>query len=244
MLIFIVTIVCLGLMIVFWVAGRNSPRPNLREIRAFARLRRALGMSVEAGTRLHVSVGSGGLQDLPAGAGFIGLAVLERVTRMASVSDRPPMTTAGDPGLAILSGDSMNSALRSMGNEAQFEPTNARLTGLTPFSFAAGAMPVISDEQVAANVLTGHFGGEVALLTEAGERKNSLVIAGSDDLPGQAVLYAAAEEPLIGEELYASGAYLGSGPMHIASLRAQDVLRWILIAGLLGLAVARLVGVL
>jgi len=47
------------------------------------------------------------------------------------------------------------------------------------------------------------------------------------------VLFAAAQEPLIGEELYAAGAYLKSGPIHIASLRAQDVLRWVLIFAIL-----------
>jgi hypothetical protein len=43
------------------------------------------------------------------------------------------------------------------------------------------------------------------------------------------VLYATAHEPLIGEELYAGGAYLQAGLAHEASLRAQDTVRWILV---------------
>ena len=39
---------------------------------------------------------------------------------------------------------------------------------------------------------------------------------------------------LIGEELYASGAYTQAGRMHIASLRAQDVMRWLLVAVIVG----------
>jgi hypothetical protein len=38
---------------------------------------------------------------------------------------------------------------------------------------------------------------------------------------------------LIGEELYAVGAYLKTGPIHIASLRAQDLLRWVIILAIL-----------
>jgi hypothetical protein len=48
-------------------------------------------------------------------------------------------------------------------------------------------------------------------------------------------------EPLIGEELFAAGAYIEAGPLHAASLRVQDILRWliiiiILVGGLLKMA--------
>jgi hypothetical protein len=42
-------------------------------------------------------------------------------------------------------------------------------------------------------------------------------------------MYAAAHDPLIGEELFAGGAYLDVNPMHEASLHAQDVARWIIV---------------
>jgi hypothetical protein len=38
---------------------------------------------------------------------------------------------------------------------------------------------------------------------------------------------------LIGEELYAASAYLKAGPAHYATLSAQDVLRWVLVAAIL-----------
>jgi hypothetical protein len=56
-------------------------------------------------------------------------------------------------------------------------------------------------------------------------------------------LYATAQEPLIGEELYAAGAYLQAGPLHISSLRAQDILRWVLAAIILGGAILKFLGV-
>jgi len=56
-------------------------------------------------------------------------------------------------------------------------------------------------------------------------------------------LYAAAQDPLIGEELFASGAYVGAGPSHEASLHVQDVLRWLVILAILVGALLRMVGV-
>ena len=69
-------------------------------------------------------------------------------------------------------------------------------------------------------------------------------MGGTDNLTGQAILFAAAKEPLIGEETYAGGAYLGAGPMHLASLYAQDILRWIIIGLILIGAILKLFGVL
>ena len=75
----------------------------------------------------------------------------------------------------------------------------------------------------------GNFGVEAALLTEAAERTNTFTLAASDNLVAQAVLYATAQEPLIGEELYAAGAYMDAGSVHSASLTVQDILRWLII---------------
>ena len=238
----VIVIIFAGLMIIFAAAGRNFSGRNLREIRAFSRLRRSVGLAVEAGTRLHISLGRGGILGPQNGSALVGLAMVDRITRAASISDRPPLTTSGDSLLSILSQDTMRSTYRAMGVEHQYVPDSAQLTGLTPLSYAAGTMPVIRDEKVSANVLAGHFGSEIGLLAEAGERGGSITIAGTDTLPGQAVLFAASQEPLIGEELFAGGAYLSAGTFHAASLRAQDVFRWLLIAVILVGSLARFLG--
>jgi hypothetical protein len=126
----------------------------------------------------------------------------------------------------------------------RYDPTAGRLTGLTPFSYAAGALPAMRDENVSANVLIGNFGVEVALLTDAAQRKDTFSLAGSDNLAAQAVLYASAQEPLIGEEVYATGAYIGAGRLHQASLLTQDILRWLLILGILVGTLLKLAGIL
>ncbi|MBK9600351.1 MAG: hypothetical protein IPO36_00670 [Anaerolineales bacterium] len=91
--------------------------------------------------------------------------------------------------------------------------------------------------------MLGHFGPEAALLAEASDRENITVIGASDDLAGQAVLFANTQDALIGEELFAAGAYLGAGASHTASLTVQDILRWTIIVALLGGAFAKLAGI-
>ena len=216
-------------MIFFATVGRSYAQRNLREIPAYLKLRRGVGLAVEAGKRLHISLGHGGISGVRGASTLLGLSVLQRIAHAASISDRPPVATSGEATQAVLSQDTLQSTYRSLGEEEQYEPTSGQLSGLTPFSYAAGAIPVIYDQQVSLNILTGHFGSEVALITDAAERSGSTSLGGSDNLSAQAVLYSTADNSLVGEELYVAGAYIQAGPLHMASLRAQDIIRWVLI---------------
>jgi hypothetical protein len=222
---------------------RRSPAA-LRSIAAYEQLNRAVGLAVENGTRLHVSLGRGNLLAARGASALAGLSMLRRLSERTSVSDNPPVVTSGDPSLAILSQDTLQSGYRAAGAEDQYRFTTGRLAGLTPFSFAAGTASTIHDENVSANVFIGDFGPESALITEAAERSNSMLIAASDNLAAQSVFYASSQEPLIGEELFASGAYVGAGASHDASLNVQDLLRWLIILGILVGSLLKFAGVI
>ncbi|HBX70922.1 MAG TPA: hypothetical protein DEH25_16470 [Chloroflexi bacterium] len=239
---FVFILIFFGLMMLFVVSGRSRPGVNLRQIPAFTKLRRAIGLAVEAGSRLHVSIGRGGVIGTQSASAFVGLSMLERLAGSASTGDKPPIATSGDGVLGVLAQDTLQGTYRRIGLGEQFDPTSSQVVGLTPFSFAAGTIPLVSDKKTGANILAGSFGSEVALITDAGERSGNLTLAGTDNLPAQSIIYATADEPLIGEELYAGGAYLNVGPLHEASLQAQDVLRWSLVAVILLGTIAKLFG--
>ena len=234
----------LGLMLLFGIGKLSQSRRRLREIPAFLRLKRAIGLAVESGQRLHISLGYGGVDGPQGAAGLVGLSVIQKVSRAASISDKPPITTSGEAALAILSQDVMHASYSAVNAENRYDASLGQLTGLTPLSFTAGVLPAIYDQQVSVNMLLGSFGSEVGLLADAAERTGSLTIGGSDNLPAQAVLFASTKEPLVGEELFAGGAYLQVNPMHSSSLLAQDVLRWVLIGFIIVGAVLKLAGVL
>lgn len=231
------------LMAVFAYIHRRSPL-SFRNIRAFSRIRRATSLVVEDGTRLHISLGNGSVLT-PAGASALaGLTLLRRLGEITSLSDRPPIATTGSGVLNLLAQDTLRTAHEAVTIDQPFEMNNARLVGFTPLAYVAGVMPAIRDEKISTNVLVGNYGPEVGLLTEAADRQNAAVIAASDSLTAQAVLYATAAEPLVGEELFASGAYVQAGAFHAASLVVQDLLRWFIILALVGSAVLKLAGLL
>jgi len=222
---------------------RNAPA-RMREIPAFTRLYRMLGLSVEDGTRLHVSLGSSGLLDSRGGSALAGLAMLRIISERSSVRDMPVVASAGDPALGLLTQDTIQAGYEAAGASEAYIPTTGRVTGFSPFGYAAGAMHITPNENVSANILVGHFGSEAALLTEASDRENVVMIGASDSLAGQAILFANTQDVLIGEELFAAGAYLNAGASHAASLTVQDILRWLIILGLLAGSFAKFAGLI
>ncbi len=238
-----VAIVLLGVGLIFFFGVIQRNRGGLRPIQSFTRLSRALGLAVEEGKRLHISIGKSGIHHQEGAASLAGLSTLERVAQLSIVSDNPPLATSGDPQLAILSQDTLKAAYRSNNALEQHDADRGRLTGITPFSYVAGVLPIVHDENISAHILVGNFGPEIALVNEAAERENAFTLAATDSMPAQAVLYAAAQEPLIGEELFAVPAYLQANPFHLASLRTQDVLRWVISGLIVAGCVLKILGI-
>ena len=236
-------LVILAAGLLFFLAFRQrKTMPKLRSIPALARLYRAVGLSVEDGTRLLIGLGNTSLLTGHAGAPLAGLGMLRQLTERTSLSDQPPLAVAGEAPLALLAQDTLEAGYQAAGAGEYYQPTTGRVVGLTPFSAAAGTIPILGDENVSAAVFMGHFGVEAGLLAEAAERDHALAVGSSDDLAGQAVWFAAAPEALIGEELFAASAYIGGTPVQTASLTVQDILRWVIIAALLLASGLKLLG--
>jgi hypothetical protein len=239
----IIVLLTAGLMLIFSIPRLRRERRAFRAIPAMQRLRRAIGLAVEDGTRLHISIGKASIFSPTNASALVALSTLERVAQLSLVSDRPPVATSGDGTLNILSQDTLQAAYRMANASEQFDPERGRLTGATPLSYTAGALPVMRDERVSTNILVGNFGPEVALMADASDQQGAFTLGASDALAAQAALYAVSEESLIGEELFALPAYLNAGILHQSSLRAQDVLRWIIVVVIILAAALAVAGI-
>jgi hypothetical protein len=130
----------------------------------------------------------------------------------------------------LLAQDTLRNVYARQNALARYDPFSSQVPGLTPISFGAAQTTLQKDEAVAGTILIGSVGAEAVLLAEAGQRQGVTTLAGSDNPTTQALLFATTDHPLIGEDLFAGGAYVGCAPAHIGSLQAQDVIR-LLIGG-------------
>lgn len=223
---------------------RSKYPPTFRKIPAIGKLRRAVGLSVEDGSRIHLTTGSADLTDPSNTSALVGLSSLHRLGQLSSTSDQPPVCSSGNGGFALLSKDVLRVVSEETNTRELFNPDHGQLTGISPFTYAVGALEMVKDPAVSTNVIVGNFGPEVGFLSIASEEKGAFTLAASDSITAQSIFMATTKDVLLGEELYAIPAYMAYNPVHLASLKTEDLLRWLVAAALIGVSILKLLGIL
>lgn len=236
----LIILTMLALILFFVRRMKAGHEIHLRHIPALDSLPQLMSQAVESGQEIHVSLGTGGITDTTAATTLAGLAVLDYLAERGCGSGAPPVVTVADPMVLAAAQDSLRRAYRRHHRPQDYSGTQVEMVAPQPVIYALGASTRLDPRDTAANLMFGSFGSEALLLAEPGAQRGITQLAGTDDPQAMATLQAAADDSVIGEELYAVPAYLSRIPAHVASLRAQDVLRiavaaLILIASLLAL---------
>lgn len=223
-------------VIVTQFARRRRDLVALRAIPAYDALPLWVGASIEADRPLHVSLAGVGIGGSSTLLTLAGNELYHQTANRAAIGDRPPLLTASDPSAIPLVYGTLRRAYADrgrldraqLGGAVRWYPTGPR-----SLAFAAALTATLGDEQPFGSLLMGSFGSELALVLDAAARRHQATIATSDQPEGQAVAFALADHPLIGEEIFTAGAYLGGDASQIGSVVTLDVLRWLLIVGIL-----------
>jgi hypothetical protein len=218
---------------------------SLRSIPAYDATREGLAVAAETGRAVHTSPGSGGVGalGLTTASTLAGMGLVESMARVSAITGAPVQSTTNDAIAYALTDNALRRGYSRAGWSFEEAGGGARfLTHNDPLAYVAGAAEVVERNKVSHAVMAGQFGPEVLFLTEAHRRSGALQIAGASNPEAIALLAITADHILIGEEIFASGAYLERRLSHIASLLAQDGLRWVVV--LLVVALFILVNVL
>jgi hypothetical protein len=216
---------------------RRSAFP-LRAIAAYDAIPLLIGESVESARPILVSFGGAGVGGLRTALALASAEIVLQTARRAAISTTAPIITGSDPSFLPLAGGALMRGYAERGRLDRVSPTSLRwvpaLSGTTgSLAFAAALTGMIGAERVSGSILVGSYGAEIALILDAGNRRGRSTVAGSENLIGQAVAYGLADAPLIGEEQFAAGAYLGDEAASLASAVAIDTLRWLLVGGMI-----------
>jgi|SRR5436190_1808075 len=225
------------------VQGRQF---TLRQIPGYDAAREGLSRAAETGRALHTSPGTGGVRASGAttASTLAGMAIVESMAHASAITGAPVQATTNDAIAFALTENAVRRGYQRAGWSMERESGGARfLTHDDPLAYVAGAAEVVYQQKASHAVIAGHFGSEVLFLLEAQRRSGANQIAGATDRQAIALMFLGADHTLIGEEVFASGAYLERRKPHIASLLAQDGLRWIVILAIIaGFIVANILG--
>jgi len=219
---------------------RAGKAGHLRSVPGLEELSSLVGRSAETGHPLHVSVGVAGVGGLATAETWAGLTVLNELANEAAACDTPLIVTVSDPTILPLAQDLLWRAYQRNANPEGYQPTQVRFVAPEPLAYAAGVAGILQRESLTANIMLGDFGDEYLLMGEAGAQQGIRQIAGTTDPNTLPFVYATSDEALIGEEIFAGGAYTTKLPIQVASLLAEDWARWVVVAGIVVLAVLRI----
>lgn len=216
---------------------------GLRPLRGFVTLNNQVGRAVESGRRVHFGLGRAGLNSATSPTSLAALSALEHLAKDGCASDVPPLVTVGNGTLLPAAQDQLRGAYNEANRSGHYSNTMAEFVspGTSPMTYAAGVSDIVQHNNVGSNLLMGHFGPEIGIVLEAASRQDMDQIVGSDDPVALAVGRAMSDDVLIGEELFAAGAYLTGSPSQIASLQVQDLLRILVGVVILLVAIFRLI---
>jgi len=234
----------------YWAVKRGV-QISLRPIAGFTAIKGLVGRSAEAGQPIHLSIGTSGIGGGLTADTTAGLYVLDYIAEQGAISASPPIVTCANPTALPVAQDVMRRAYHEQGRSDEFNSARARLVAPAlfdpaeqnaAFAYAAGVMELIDRDKLAANVMVGRFGDEFLLMGEKGAQHQLAQIGGTSDARVLPFVNATMTHSLVGEEIYAAGAYLSAKPAHLSSLLAQDILRWLLVAFVIGAILLRTLG--
>ncbi len=222
-----ILLVFLPLFVVFTARGKAGYRFGLRPIPLYSRIRQLASHATESGSPLQVSLGSGQIGSEATPEAAMALTVFDYVARHAATCAQPIHGVSGDATLMAAAQGVLQNARQESGYPENYAGRECTFYGPDPLAYAAGAAGTFGADNHLALIALGEFGAEGLWLSEALADQATTRMGGTSDPSAAALMAASLDEAVIGEDVYAAGAYLHR-PSHLGSLAAQDILRLVI----------------
>jgi hypothetical protein len=213
------TLFFIGLVIYFIRVSSRGKELYVRRISGIDALDETIGRSVELGRPISFTTGLTGVGPLL----YACLGVLHYVAKRAARFGSRLLIPSTDPEAMAMTEAVIQTAYREERRFNNYDPSLIRFLSGEQFAFASGYMGLMHRENVGSAFLFGSFAAESLILAEAGVQVGAVQVAGSASPEQVPFFVTTCDYTLIGEELFAAGAYLSRDPVQVASLRAQDL---------------------
>jgi len=206
-------------VILFIEKARADRNLYIRRIAGLNAIDEAVGRATELGKKvLYIP----GIMSIDENQTIASLAVLAHVARMTAryatdldVPNKDPLTFAS-------ARETVKEAYTLEGRPDLYQESMVHYVTYDQFAFTAAVSGIMVRERPAANFLIGSFYAESLLLAETGQASGAIQIAGTAEVAQLPFFVCACDYTLIGEELYAAGAYLSRQPAMLGSIKGQD----------------------
>jgi len=208
------------LVLTFISMARRGGNLFIRKIAGLNAIDEAVGRATELGKKvLYVP----GISSIDENQTIASLAVLGHVARMTARYNTELDVPNKDPLTFVAARETVREAYAEEGRPDLFTESMVHYVTYDQFAYTASVSGIMMREKPAANFLIGSFYAESLLLAETGQTSGAIQIAGTAEVAQLPFFVCACDYTLMGEELYAAGAYLSREAAQLGSIKGQDI---------------------
>ncbi len=216
-------IIMLSVWYYFERAKRGKP-PTVRRLPGMDAIDEAVGRAVEMGRPIFCSHGIGNMRDATYGPQTIaGLSVLDYVARKCADVGARIIVPVRQTTIWPVASDIVEAAFRMAGRPEDYNEDDVKFLSPQQFGYSSSYMGLLMREKAGANIMVGAYWAESLQLAETGNRVGAMQISGTANTHQLAFFVCATDYCMIGEEIFAAGAYATADAQLMASLAGQDV---------------------
>ncbi len=192
----------------------------IRRIAGLDAIEEAVGRATEMGKPvLYIS----GIEDVDNIQTVASMIILGNVAKMVAGYETPLYVPICMPFVVPIAEERVKEGYAAAGKPDAYNRDNIRFISSEQFAYAAGVNGIMMREKPAANLMFGSFYAESLLMAETGFYTGAIQVAGTANIHQLPFFIVACDYTIIGEEFFATSAYLSREPKLLGSLKGSDL---------------------
>jgi hypothetical protein len=240
----LLVVMCVTIYVCIVRAAKKLPK--IRKMAALDAIEEIVGRATETGRPIMFTQGSGTTDSLstPEGGPQIvaGLSILGYLSRLVAKYGAKLICGVGQADALIPTREIVRASYVAEGHPENFHENMFRYLSPSVGAYASAVTDIMRTEQVAGTVIVGPMWAECMMILFHGADIGAVQVGGTayvDQMPNFAVV---ADYMLIGEEVYAAGAYLSNEPSLLGSIFGEDLVKVLAITLVIATVVASVIG--
>ena len=222
-------------LVLIYYKQRMSERgsvPFIRRVPALDAIEEAVGRCAELGRPLLMELGytDTGLRGQWAGSILAASTTMAYVAGVCARSGVRMIVTPAYPEILPLVYETVKTEYSAAGAIDDYHEDNIIYFSNQQFPWATGVMGTLEREKCGAHIGIGPYHAESLMVAEAGAKVGAMQILGTPRNSQLPFFVACADYTIIGEEVYAIGAYLSKEAGQIGTIAGQDWVKILVIA--------------
>jgi hypothetical protein len=222
-LILLIIMFILFLFFMYRASGGNIEK--VRKLPPLEAMEDAVGRAIETGRPVLVTYSFTDDFNAPV---MVGLEAVRYVSQLVSEKGGKTLVAVGGARTLPVAIENYRLGCIEGGAPELFDEKNVYFFTNQQWAYASGVIGLMQRERPASCVFIGPFLVEGIHLGIASRRINTIAIGGNNSYSMAAFMFVTMDYVLLGEEMFAAGAYMSQDPVVISGIACEDLVKWFL----------------